>query len=227
MNATYPAPTPDVPAPEAEAIYIGRDFYAISGNLPKGTNFQWGVNLKILDDAETTGQLQHLHDSFARPEVKDVHLRAVEIGNEADFYSGRGTTKPGWEAWNPANYTQTWSRLAKAATSIFDFGKGGDKELTLSPGSFANVIAYSGMGWPAAATYQQGLLDHPQVKKATKQFTMHVYSGAFRADIPVHVGTLMSKVNVRGNLTFKAPDITATHTQELDYVLSEGNSYAK
>jgi hypothetical protein len=36
-NVTFPAPTPLVPYPEAEHIGIGRDFYALSQNLPDGT----------------------------------------------------------------------------------------------------------------------------------------------------------------------------------------------
>lgn len=229
MNATFPAPTPEVPAPEAETIQIGRDFYALSGNLPEGTNFHWGVNLKVLNDDETVSQLTHLRDSFARPELANVHLKAVELGNEADFYAGMAGRNPvpkaGWEGWNPANYTQTWVRVAKAALGVFDFGK--DKDLTLSPGSFANVLYISGLGWPATSIFQQGLLDDPEVKDATHQFTMHAYSGAFSTEIPVHVGTLMSKYNVRANLTLKAPDIHATQAEGLTYVLSEGNSYAK
>jgi hypothetical protein len=36
-NVTFPAATPLVPYPEAEHIGIGRDFYALSQNLPDGT----------------------------------------------------------------------------------------------------------------------------------------------------------------------------------------------
>lgn len=229
MNATFPEPTPDVPAPEAKAIQIGRDFYALSANLPEGTDFHWGVNLKVLKNEETLAQLTHLRNSFARPELAKVHLKAIELGNEADFYAGQYARDPvpkaGWEAWNAHNYTQTWVRAAKGALGIFDFAKG--KDLTLSPGSFADVLWASGMIWPARAIFQQGLLDDPKIKHATHQFTMHAYSGAFSTDVPIHVGTLMSKYNIRANLTLKAPDIVATHALGLDYVLSEGNSYAK
>lgn len=36
-NVTFPEATPLVPYPEAEHIGIGRDFYALSQNLPDGT----------------------------------------------------------------------------------------------------------------------------------------------------------------------------------------------
>ncbi|BEI92784.1 uncharacterized protein CcaverHIS019_0504120 [Cutaneotrichosporon cavernicola] len=222
MNATFPPPTPDTPAPEANAIKIGRDFYALSANLPKSTDFHWGVNLKILNDNETASQLSHLAESFKRPELAHANLRAVEIGNEADFYAGHtpGVSNPGWEAWNAANYTATWVRNAKAALKILDF-----KHTTLSPGSFANFLPFSGMGWGAPACYQAGLLDDEDVRAATRQFSMHTYSGAFSEGIPVHVGSLMSKANVRGNLTIKLGDIVSTHAEGREYTLSEGNSY--
>jgi hypothetical protein len=223
MDATFPEPTADVPAPEAEAIKIGRDFYALSGNLPNGTDFHWGVNLKILNDSETGAQLAHLAESFGRPELAHVNLRAVELGNEADFYAGRhgaGIYKPGWEAWDAANYTATWVRNARAALPLFDFNA-----TTLSPGSFANLLSLSGMAWPAAACFQARMLEDPEVRAATKQFSMHTYSGAFAEGMPVHVGSLMSKRSVRANLTIKAADVAATHAEGLEYTLSEGNSY--
>lgn len=37
MKTTFPNPTPDVPNPEADHIFIGRDFYALSGNFPADT----------------------------------------------------------------------------------------------------------------------------------------------------------------------------------------------
>lgn len=49
MNSTFPEPTKNVPNPEADHIFIGRDFYALSGNLPPGTPFMWGLNLKSLN----------------------------------------------------------------------------------------------------------------------------------------------------------------------------------
>ncbi|CAK9781613.1 hypothetical protein CC85DRAFT_314754 [Cutaneotrichosporon oleaginosum] len=223
MDAEFPPPTPAVPAPEASAIRIGRDFYALSANLPPGTDLHWGVNLKALNQDETRAQLAHLAETFERPELAHVHLRAVELGNEADFYAGRhgaGIYKEGWEDWDAANYTATWVRSARDALPLFDW-----ETTTLSPGSFANLLTLSGMKWPAAACYQAGMLADPEIRAATRQFSMHTYSGAFEEGMPVHIGSLMSKQNVRGNLTVKTADVAATHAEGLEYTLSEGNSY--
>ncbi|KAM0286486.1 hypothetical protein ACHAQH_000912 [Verticillium albo-atrum] len=53
MNATFPEPIALFPNPEADYIFIGRDFYALSGNLPAGIPFMWGINLKALSQTET------------------------------------------------------------------------------------------------------------------------------------------------------------------------------
>ncbi|RYP41363.1 hypothetical protein DL769_011571 [Monosporascus sp. CRB-8-3] len=89
MNATYPDPTDNVPNPEADHIYIGRDWYALLGNLPAGTPFMWGLNLKYLDKAETVAHARLLAQAFQGERAnltKHVKLANVEIGNEPDFY---------------------------------------------------------------------------------------------------------------------------------------------
>ncbi|GMK56154.1 hypothetical protein CspeluHIS016_0212100 [Cutaneotrichosporon spelunceum] len=226
MQAEFPAPTPDVPAPEADHIAIGRDFYALSGNLPEGTFFHWGVNLKVLNDTETEAQLRHLADTFqgsGKDKTKNVKLKLIEIGNEPDFYQGIGTVKAGWEEWNAANYTVTWARLAKAATKIFKF----DQDTKLAPGAYANFSPqYGSLSWTPIVSYENNVFVDKTVRKDTGQWSMHMYSGAFSADIPVHVGTLMDKSNIRSNMSTKASDIKATRAQGLTYVLAETNSYA-
>lgn len=56
QNLTFPAATALVPQPEASRIGIGRDWYKLSGNLPAGTSFTWGINLKALNVTETVAQ---------------------------------------------------------------------------------------------------------------------------------------------------------------------------
>lgn len=112
MNATFPDPTEAVPRPKAESIFIGHDFYALSGNLPAGVSFMWGLNLKSLNKSETAAQAQLLAEAFqgARSNLnKHVKLVDVEIGNEADFY-GPNTRVPGPldSSWDLANYTTAW-----------------------------------------------------------------------------------------------------------------------
>lgn len=221
MNATYPAPTESVPAPEADTIQIGKDFYALSGNLPAGTDFHWGVNLKVLNQTETLAQVQHVQDSFNRAELKNVNLKYVEFGNEADFFGGLGQANPGWEEWSVGNYSTTWSAIAKSALGIV-------KQAKLVPGSFANFSpAYGALQFTALGAFLNNILGDKKVAKKVEEWSMHMYHGAFDPTVPIHVGTLMDKVNVHTNLSAKADDIRWVRSQNLGYFLSEGNSYAK
>lgn len=233
MDAVYPPPSADVPAPEATSIKIGRDMYALSGNLPDGTFFQWGVNLKVMNETETLAQVAHLADTFqgSRKElVKNVKLKAVEFGNEPNVFGGwtKETAPAGWGDWSPLNYTITWKNLAQKATKIMNL-KG---DTSLVPGSWVR-LASSILGggpltpyeWSAGACFEAGLFDDKDVEKATKEWSSHTYSGAFTASVPVHVGTLMDKGNVRANLSSHWDDIRITRSQGLTYYLSETNSY--
>lgn len=223
MDAVFPEATADVPAPEATSISIGNDFYALSGNLPKGTLFHWGVNLKVLNATETLAQVSHLEESFTRNTTKDVVLKYVEFGNEPDVFAGFASVAAGWEAWNVGNYTATWTAVAKSAAK--GIAKAGAK---LSPGSFVNFgPQFGSLSWTPSAAFMDGMLADNQVAKNTGQWTMHQYSGAFADGIAVTPGTLMDKTNIRTNISSKADGIRFTKSQGLAYVLSETNSYAK
>jgi hypothetical protein len=84
VNATFPPKTDIRPWPEATNISIGRDFYLLSGNLPAGTEFTWGLNLKYLNATIAVQEAQALMKSFKT--LRHVSLSLIEIGNEADFY---------------------------------------------------------------------------------------------------------------------------------------------
>lgn len=215
FNETFPAPTADTPAPEADSVAIGRDFYALSGNLPQGTYFHWGVNLFALNETETLSQIKLLADTFqgSRSNVTSgVHLKYLEIGNEPDFIPQRGGAP--YATFNPANYSATWAKYAKDAASVINL----NGETKLSPGAFAN-IASLGTVWNAAACFEAGILDDPTTRSQTDQWAMHFYSGAYSTSFPVVPGVLMDKYNVRANLSLKAADIMTARASGLTYVL--------
>lgn len=120
MNATFPDPTDAFPQPEAEYIFIGRDFYALSGNLPAGTSFMWGLNLKSFNKSETAVQAELLAKAFqgARSNLtRIVQLVDVDVGNEPDLY-GPNTRVPGPldSSWTLANYSATWQETPRSST---------------------------------------------------------------------------------------------------------------
>ncbi|KAL0930106.1 uncharacterized protein CTRU02_214926 [Colletotrichum truncatum] len=228
MNKTFPAPNKEVPNPEADHIFIGRDFYALSGNLPPGTSFMWGVNLKPLNKTETVAQARLLADSFQGSRVnltKHVQLVEVEIGNEPDFYGPTRNGRPGsyGPEWNVFNYTDTWTEFAKAVNRELTFDGAKSDNPRLSPGAFTG---FNSPEWIPQWPLQDGLLQDPEIRNKTAQFTEHAYSGSFSAHFIPHPGDLMHKQHVRNNLTFRTAGIRSVRSVGLDYVLAETNSYA-
>ncbi|KAF9878229.1 hypothetical protein CkaCkLH20_04267 [Colletotrichum karsti] len=228
MNKTFPQPTEEVPNPEADHIFIGRDFYALSGNLPAGTPFMWGLNLKALNKTETVIQARLLADTFQGGRAnltKNVHLMDVELGNEPDFYgpTRTGRNGPYGPEWDVFNYTDTWVKYAEAVSKEIEFGEAGSDKPNLSPGAFTGFNAPE---WTPVGPLQAGLLQDAQVRANISQFTEHAYSGGFDPRRVVRPGELMSKVSVRNNMTTRTSGIRAVRSVGLDYVLAETNSYA-
>lgn len=227
MKATFPDPTEAVPQPEADSIFIGRDFYALSGNLPAGTSFMWGLNLKAFDKSETAAQAQLLAEAFqgARSNLTThVKLVDIEIGNEPDFY-GPNTRVPGPldSSWDLANYSTVWSEYAEVVRGAvrLDDSESGPK---LSPGAFTGSVA---PGWSVDGAIMAGILEKTGLRSVTAQFGTHLYSGAFSPKLEFAPGELMNKKFVRGNLTTKASEIKAAKAFGVNYSLTETNSLAK
>ncbi|KAF4963182.1 hypothetical protein FSARC_8760 [Fusarium sarcochroum] len=231
INSTFPESTDNVPNPEADHIFIGRDFYALSGNLPTGTSFMWGLNLKALNKIETVTQARLLAETFQGSRAhltKNVKLVNVEIGNEPDFYGPTRTTHSGpyGPEWNPLNYTTTWLEFAEAISKEIEFGRAdSDDKPTLSPGA---LTGFNAPEWTPEGPLQAGLLDDRDIKPKISQFTEHSYSGGFSPNRIVRPGELMNKLSVRANMSTRAGGIRAVRSVGLRYSLAEGetNSYA-
>ncbi|ADV23920.1 Hypothetical Protein CGB_H2510C [Cryptococcus gattii WM276] len=215
MNATFPAPSAEVPVPEADHIFIGRDFYALSGNLPPGTPFQWGVNLASLNRTETIAQAKLVAEAFQGDRADltaNVRLDGLEIGNEPDFYPNK---KKLGAAWTPANYSQTWVDYAKGVSEVIQLGGDGPY---LTPGA---MTGFESPSWTPEATIEAGILDDDDIRANIKQFNQHVYSGAFGGNYPLTpVGGLMDKGTVRANLTTRADGLKAVKSHGLQYVFT-------
>jgi hypothetical protein len=220
MNATFPAPTADVPIPEASVISIGRDFYALSANLLSGTPFMWGINLKLGNLTDTVAQASLLADTFqgSRKDVtKDVKLVNLEIGNEPDFYSIQGK---GYDSsWTPQNYSDTWRQYASAVNKVIKLDNGGT---TYSAGAFATFS--SGLEWNTGATLEAGIMADSDTRSKTSHFAEHQYSGAFGYGPTAQAGQLMDKGTIRGNLSTKWADVKAARSTGLSFILVSGQS---
>ncbi len=220
INATFPAPTTTVPNPEAAHISIGRDFYALSGNLPPGTSFMCGLNLKLLNVTETVAQARLLAETFQGSRAnltKHVKLVNVEIGNEPDFYGPTDFVNgPYGPEWNYLNYTTTWVKFARAVSNEIDFGCPTSGKPTLIPGAFAD---YTAPGWTPDGPLEAGLLDDLDIRSKVYQFAEHTYSGGFDPSHIVQPGELMNKVSVRANMSSRARGREAVLLTGLKYVL--------
>ncbi|KAH8897342.1 hypothetical protein GQ53DRAFT_778460 [Thozetella sp. PMI_491] len=228
MNKTFPAPTEAVPNPEADHIYIGRDFYALSGNLPEGTSFMWGLNLKSLNETETVSQARLLAEAFQGDRAnltKHVHLVHVELGNEPDFY---GLTRLGYNGpygpeWTVLNYTNTWVLFAKAVSKEIEFGPSCSGKPTLVPGA---LTGFNAPEWTPEGPLLYGLLDDSEIRAKTSKFSEHAYSGGFDPRRIVRPGELMDKLSVRANMSTRTSGRLSVRASGLSYFLGETNSYA-
>lgn len=228
MNATFPAPTENVPNPEADHIFLGRDFYALSGNLPRGTPFMWGLSLKQLNKSQTVQQARLLAETFQGKRAaltRNVKLVNVEIGNEPDFYGDTGYSVQGplGRAWDVANYSSTWPVFARAVSQEIAFGSGHDGKPQLSVGAFTGFQAPA---WTPEAAYAAGVLDDDRLRAKTVQYAAHAYSGGFDPRRVVRPGELMDKLSIRANMSVRVGGVKASRAMGLNYILGETNSYA-
>lgn len=221
VAATFPPPSPIFPNPEADHIFIGRDFYALSGNFPAGTTFDWGLNLRLLNITETVAQARLLGETFHGPRANitsHVRLANIEIGNEPDFWGPTrtpvfGTLGP---SWNVVNYTTTWMKFAKAIGDVLDFNCSNPSSPGLTPGSFTSREAPE---WIPEGTLGAGLLDDPDLSCKISHFSGHSYSAAFDPRIIFKPGELMDKITVRTNMSTRTIGRIAVRASGLKYIL--------
>lgn len=186
---------------------IGKDWYVIAGNLPAGTEFTFGIHL--YDESEVAAQAQMLAEAFqgARAELtKDVTLKAIQIGNEQNFYFPTA-----------AAFVSHWKTLAH--TVMRSIKMGGDGNPLFWIGSEANGFdtAFSLMG-----SLEAGILDDEEIAKNNAILEEHHYSGALGiGPIPggPPPGTLMDKVSIRSNLSTMYRGVLNAQTYDRTFYL--------
>ncbi|KAK0452043.1 glycoside hydrolase family 79 protein [Desarmillaria tabescens] len=220
-EAIFPDFTTVVPYPEATNLTVGDGYYQTARFLPSGTHITWSVNFgqKNLTAAFLTAR--SIASAFSSSAMKDagVTLDFVEIGNEADWYINNGARPSNWTS---ADYTQEWTEFAKNISKTV--GISSTSHTKFFVGSFV-ASTHSTIGFSPQAIYAEGILDsEPGASIAI--FSQHGYAGAFIEGMDGLLQDLMTKANIRGNLSALTPDIEETHNRGLNYVLGETNSYA-
>jgi len=217
----FPAPTTTVPYPEASAISVGPGYYQVAQFLPSGTHVTWGLNLGADNITNAVDEAKSLIQAFQSSAMKSagVTLDLIEIGNEADLYVNNGLRQ---SPWTVATYVQQWTAFAGNVSQAIGMKVG------TAPGfqmpSFANSDFGHG-GFSPESTFSDGILKTTPGSMVT-MVSQHHYSGSFCAGTEGILQDLMSKANIRGNLTQFTPDIQSTHAQGLPYTFGETNSYA-
>lgn len=183
---------------------IGRDWYVIAGNMPKGTEFTFGLNL--FDQSQVAAQTKMLAAAFQGSRAhltKDVTLRFIEIGNEPNFYFPTA-----------ADYVSQWKTLAH--TVLENIKVGGNGNPTFLVGSEA-----IGSGFKLTGTLEAGILDDDNIAHDVAVLNEHQYSdGAFDAAAggPPQ-GTLMNKASIRSNLSTTYNGLSSTQGYHKTYYL--------
>ncbi|KAH8077063.1 hypothetical protein HD553DRAFT_366973, partial [Filobasidium floriforme] len=204
-----------VPFPEAKTVYIGRDFYALSGNFAEGTKLQWdiwGINLKSNDIEETARQASLLAETFepARNRLlSKVELEYVQIGNEPDFFYP-----------NPRAFIEQWHLAATRIKDILRFGQPGAPKLQAP--SLAGIKPCE---WSLDAIFDQGLLEDDG--SLISDISVHHYF-ATRTGRPTsqpNKGDLMNKLTIRLLMSRFHRDIARAAEEGLTIMLGETNTY--
>lgn len=218
-DSDFPDPTPSAPYPEANANVIGDNFYRLTSLLPSGTIVTWGVNFGQLNLTAAFLEATAIACAFASQSFQDsnITLDVIEIGNEADLYTSNGDRNSSFDV---QQYVSQWTEFAENITAATNGILGMDTPLQGGP--FAGS-SHTNTGFSPQAIFQQGILSSTAGSQITT-FSQHHYSGTFCTGTPVVVQDLMSKANIRSNLTQYAPDIAAVQQSGLTYVLGETNS---
>ncbi|KLO05770.1 hypothetical protein SCHPADRAFT_946632 [Schizopora paradoxa] len=218
----FPAPTTTVPYPEASSIVVGDNFYSLASNLPKGTRVIWGVNFGQNNLTAAFLEARSIMNAFKSSAMReaDVTLEFIEIGNEADLYSNNGFRNP--STWTIQEYVKEWTNFAENVSVAAGITSGsGPKFIGAAfAGSSHSTSSFSPQGAIA-----NGLLTSAPGKLITA-ISQHHYSGSFCSGNGALLQDLMTKANIRSNVSSFSPDVVAVKAQGLDYVFGETNSFS-
>ncbi|KAJ7746112.1 glycoside hydrolase family 79 protein [Mycena maculata] len=216
----FPPPTTTVPYPEASSIVAGPGFYQAAKNLPPGTGVTWGVNFGGANLTAVFLETQTIVTTFASSAFTQagITLDNLELGNEADLYSGNGLRA---STYTVQQYTPQWITYA---TNLTNTAKLSSSNTRIWGGAFAGS-SHTTTGFSPQGIFANGILD--SVPGAfIETISQHHYSGSFCAGSESLLQDLMTKATIRSNLSSFTPDIEAVHAQGLNYVFGETNSYS-
>ncbi|KAI0029752.1 hypothetical protein K488DRAFT_79985 [Vararia minispora EC-137] len=220
-EAQFPSFTTDTPYPEAANIIASQDYYNLVSLLPSGTKVIWGVNLGGGNLTALGLGATAIGVAFQSQAVNNagVSLQAIEVGNEPDLYAKHGLRA---QTFTIKQYVQQWTLFAKNALAMVNKELG--SAVPLQALSFAKST-HQPTGFSPQSAFQNGLLNSP-VGKGVQWVSQHHYSGSFCSGSDALLQNLMTKNNIRSNLTAFLPDIAAVQANGLSYVLGETNSFA-
>jgi hypothetical protein len=186
---------------------IGKDWYVLAGNLPKGTEFTFGLNLysKCQVEAQTKMLAEAFQGSRAQL-TKDVKLKFVQVGNEPNFYYP-----------DAASYVSHWLPLAKAVLNNIRTGGEGDPTMWIGSEVIGSTYPFQ-----LAGTLEAGILDDANLSSVVDILEEHLYSGAMSIGaVPggPPPGTFMNKASIRGNLSTIYPGMVKTRAYGKSYYL--------
>lgn len=155
----FPAWNTITPYPEAINVTVGDLYYQLSKFLPRGTHMTWGVNFGYDNVTNAVNMAKAIMRAFRTSAVKEsgVVLDLIEVGNEADLYSGNGH--------RPANYTvedyvPDWESIAGPVVEAAGI-KGKDGPVTIQGAAFA------GTSFSPSDIYDLGILESAPGKAIT------------------------------------------------------------
>ncbi|KAF8428843.1 glycoside hydrolase family 79 protein [Boletus edulis BED1] len=221
----FPASSSVTPYPEASNITVGQGFYDVISHLPfgkllVGTRVHWGVNLRQYNLTaaylETKGLIQAFESQAVK--AKEITLKFIEIGNEADLYHNNGGRNSSWSVFE---YVPQWVEIATNVSETAGLSKTSFTKLI--GGAFAGSSNNNISGFSPQAIFAQGILGTTPGALITT-ISQHRYSGSFCSGSGAILQDLMTKSYIRGNISVFEPDIKATFAHGLKYILGETNS---
>ncbi|KAJ7216001.1 glycoside hydrolase family 79 protein [Mycena pura] len=227
----FPPPTTTVPYPEATSIVAGPGFYQVIRLVDvqfalwlipvfSGTGVTWGVNFGGANLTAVFLETQAIVKAFASSAFtqKGITLDNLELGNEADLYSGNGLRA---STYNVQQYTPQWITYA---TNLTNTAKLSSSKTRIWAGAFAES-SHSTTGFSPQGIFANGILN--SVPGAfIETISQHHYSGSFCSGSESLLQDLMTKATIRSNLASFTSDVAAVHAQGLNYVFGETNSYS-
>ncbi|KAG1882087.1 glycoside hydrolase family 79 protein [Suillus subluteus] len=216
----FPPSSTIKPYPEATNITVGQGFYDIISNLPNGTQVHWGVNFREYNLTAVYLETVALMNAFSSPAVieKYITLKFIEIGNEADLYYHNGGRN---SSWNVQEYVSQWEEFAYNVSTTANLSECSYTKLIGA--AFAESSHNNLSGFSPQAIFNLGILESP-AGQLIDTISQHHYSGSFCTGSGAVLQDLMTKSNIRGNISMFSPDIEATLANGLNYILGETNS---